>query len=130
MAMTKKERAAWEAMAVELDRLRALTAADIQAPERDLTAPKSGEPSTSGWDFNVYRMGRSSVLDAVYPAWSETTSHGEGEKRRHGVFGSQKSIALFSTREKALRALRAAVAAEYASKLAIIDAEISKEVTP
>lgn len=127
MAMTKKERAAWEAIEAELAHLRALTAADTQAPERDLPAPKWGEPSTSGWDYNVYRMGRSSLSGAVYPAWSGTTSHGEGEKRHQGVSGSQNSIDLYSTREKALRALRAAVVAEYAGKLAIIDAEIKKE---
>lgn len=130
MAMTKKERAAWEAMEAELAQLRALTAADTQAPERDIPAPKWGEPSTSGWDFNKYRMGHYGISSAIYPAWSDTTAHGEGKCRSNGASGSQKSIALFSTREKALRALRAAVVAEYASKLAIIDAEIGKEVTP
>jgi hypothetical protein len=117
MAMTKKER---EQMDAAIQKAELLAALRWTAPvEKDLPPPdKSGEYS-EGWDCNL-------SAQRVYVAWSDYVGHGSGHapinySQRNG---SQKSIWLYSTREKALAALRHAIEKEAASKLLACDKQI------
>lgn len=115
MAMTKKEKAEFEAAIKRANTLSALRWTD--PVEKDLPRPDRG--STSGWDYNAYSV-------RVYQAWSEPVSHGDGPAR-NGYSGSQGGIALFSTKLLALKALRHAVECDSAEKLRKIDEMIEKE---
>lgn len=123
MAMTKKERAEFDAA---LAKARILGALRWTEPvDRDLK-PVSGEVIT-GWQTSTY--GRGSVCQM----WSESWAHGKGEKRVSNVGASQGGISLHSTELRALKSLRHEVELECAEKLARIDQMIEdeqKESTP
>ena len=84
--------------------------------ERDVLKPRS-QGITTGWSYNPHTR-------VVMPMWSESSTHGRGHERKSG---SQQGIALFSTKLRALRALRRAVEVDCARKLAAIDEQIRAE---
>lgn len=96
MAMNKAEKAMLE---------QALTAAALRwtAPvERDVAPPDDPETYVHGWDCNVYAM-------TITQAWTGRVSHGFGNRvvgDNQRVIGRQGSRRLFSTREKAIAAMR------------------------
>ncbi|MBQ0600757.1 hypothetical protein J7S78_13240 [Klebsiella oxytoca] len=127
MAMTKKEQA-------EFDKARSYRSLRFSnyPTSTDLDAKSSDNGLVVGFDINVSRvfsMGSiSSYSPAVYAAWSERNSHGTGdgspETRRHS---SQGGIPLYSTRKRALGALRRELEDRFASLLLQIDDAIAKE---
>jgi hypothetical protein len=117
MAMTKKEKAAFDEAILKAQTLGALRWTSPVA--KDLPRPDSWGTATSGWRFNSYNCG-------VTQAWSECSAHGTGPAR-HNLSGSQNGVDLFSTRLLALKALRHAVELESATKLRKIDAMIEEE---
>ena len=81
----------------------------MSVPTPDLPKPSKIGERTQGWDFNVHRLlcgGARS--DATFPAWSEIAAHGEGVYGDGPRSASQGGRPLYSTRELALAALRAA----------------------
>jgi hypothetical protein len=118
MAMTKKER---EQMDAAIHKAELLAALRWTAPvEKDLPPPDKCGVYSEGWDYIL-------STQRVYVAWSDFVSHGTGHapinlSQRHG---SQNSIWLYSTREKALAALRHAIEKEAASKLLACDKQIN-----
>ena len=119
MAMTKKERE-------HMDHLRMLAALRWTASVLpDVPPPKTGtkfDSFSSGWTYNVSGMW-------VKPAWSSTISHGIGashpEPQR--CSSSQGAMNLYSSKLRALRALRHAVERDAAIKLRRIDMLIEDE---
>lgn len=114
--MTKKEKA-------ELERgrsWRALRWSEVEEVAPDLPIPK-WPAVTNGWAINAY-------CKDIRRAWSESTSHGDGEwsgnYRTRST--SQGGIALYSTEELALRALRCIVEREAAERLLSIDESIAR----
>ena len=119
MAMTKKERAEFDAL---LQRARMHGAFHWTTPvERDVPPPASGGYS-AGWDFNSYDNGR------VWMGWSTTVSHGTGPipLRDRYVSGSQGARRMFSTKAKALAAMRFEMEQKFATILARIDQQIQQ----
>lgn len=95
----------------------------------DLPAPRTlndcGETGfIRGWDINTFSQ-------KVFPAWSSCTGHGELQSIHVGragmTGGSQGSKPLYSTRMKALEALRYRVALVCADALLDISAMIYEE---
>lgn len=115
MAMTKKEKAEFEAAILQAKTLAALRWTEPVAP--DLPVPKSFE-KTSGWHFNDYNK-------SVMQMWSESVSHGHGTERDRTISGRQGGKALYSTELLALKALRHAVEREAAAALLKIDDTIA-----
>lgn len=110
MAMTKAEKAALEA---------ALTQAAFRRTgpvERDVLPPINSSEYVKGWDFNTYTK-------EVSLWWTGCVSHGSGEPPKKGTYssGSQGARALFSTQERALRALRWTLEERGATDLRAID---------
>lgn len=126
--MTKKEQAEVAALRAELAQLRALHV-EMEAPTKDVLVPADG--LAHGWDFNRYKVSDVvDVRDAVYKVTSGAVSHYDGaHKTEKGYYGgwSQRGVASYSTRRRALMALRAEVCRKHAETLAKIDAEIEKE---
>ncbi len=91
---------------------------------RDLPPPTDFDGLNQGWDYNV---ARGASPDAVYRAWSRRSSHGEGLPPRDEHAGSRRAIALFSTRQLALEALREEIVLKQARELARIDEWILAE---
>lgn len=91
--------------------------------DRDVPVPKSGAAGMSyseGWDFNTH------TLD-VRLCWSTSVSHGYGPAPKPGqrhTFGSQGGLALFSSKERALRALRWSLEEDAARTLRKVDKAI------
>lgn len=110
MAMTKKERADMDAAITRAETLAALRWTEDVAP--DLPVPQWGQ-HTEGWLF---------FSDRVEEAWSESVRHGFGRDRSRG--GSRSGVPLFSTRERALRALRHQTEMAAAQRLRAIDIAI------
>jgi hypothetical protein len=119
MAMTKKEKAAFDEAILKAQTLGALRWTSPVA--KDLPRPDSWGTATSGWCFNSYSCD-------VTQAWSEVSAHGYGPTRSK-LSGVQNGVDLFSTKLLALRALRHAVECESAGKLRKIDAMIEAEET-
>lgn len=117
MAMTKKERAEFDAAIERARLLGALRWTSKIAP--DIPVPQDGE--TSGWRHNAYSI-------RVERAWSEPTAHGTGPQRdRSGrSVASQCGIPLYSTKLLALKAMRHEMEMEYARKLALADRMIAE----
>ncbi len=118
MAMTKKEKADFDAAIKRANTLAALRW--TEPVEKDVPIPEHFTDSTSGWDFNTYS-------GTVRQMWSECVSHGDGLKRTGSA--SQNGLWLFSTKLLALRALRHAVEREAADKLRKIDDAITAEMS-
>lgn len=121
MSMTKKERAEFDALVKRSETLAALR---WTGPvERDLSAPGYGEPAIQGWEFNSHRS-----YERVFEAWSSSTSNGTGQHAAPPrVSGSQGSRSLFSSKEKALRALRHELEKRAAEELRLVDAALNEE---
>jgi hypothetical protein len=122
MAMTKKEKAAFDAA---IERAEILAALRWTAPVLpDVPPPKSGY--SEGWEFNAYTR-------RVEQAWSDTVTHGSGpaphDYKRY-VSASQNGIALYSTKARALAALRYEVELQAAKMLLEIDKRIALELAP
>lgn len=73
---------------------------------------------TTGWSYNPHTR-------VVMPMWSQSVTHGHGHDPTKS--GSQRGKALYSTKLRALRALRRSVEVDCARKLAAIDAQIRAE---
>lgn len=111
MAMNKKEQAEVEALKTAL----AFRFTSNVLP--DLQPPTTGSELRKGWLFNVYS-------NQVDPACTSVISHSVG---RDDQARSQGCRVLFSTKLRALRALRYAVEQECALKLRQIDVRIESE---
>lgn len=113
MAMTKKEQAEMKAA---IDRADLLASLRWTAPvKKDVPPPDSGGYS-EGWDFNAYSM----VVDLW---WSTSVTHGSGPAPIAGKHrsGSQNARWLFSTKAKALAAMRFEIETQSAQKLMKLD---------
>jgi len=113
MAMTKKERAAFDAA---LHTARVAGALRwTEGPPRDIRPPQTG--IVNGWDFNA-------PSQVVTKACTGPVTHSFGNWDRTTTQGCRS---LYSTRERALRALRAELEKRFATDLAIIDHAIAEE---
>ena len=122
MAMNKKEQAAMKAAIDRAELLAALRWTE-EVP-KDLPPPDFGDSHTSGWYANSYST-------VASPAWSKRVSHGIGQPEPHPRnSASQQGICLYSTKLRALQALRHTVELECAKKLLHIDKQIAKEKSP
>ena len=129
--MTKKERAAVDAMAAELAKLQAYLV-EMDAPDKDVPVPSGWSEMAHGWLVNASAVdGLGGIRAAVYKVTSESHAHYRGEhimQHDHNSSGwSQRGVASYSTRRRALQALRAEVCRQHAATLAKIDAEIERE---
>lgn len=123
MAMTKKERAEFDAAIHRAELLAALRWTD--AVEKDVPPPINGSDKfTTGWRFNSYSM-------RVDQAWSGSNSNGSGnppniiENKYRSA--SQGGVWLYSTEQKAYAAMRHEIELESAKKLLQCDKEIRAE---
>lgn len=128
MAMNKKELASFEALKVQSLANRALRWSDYDN-EPDMPVPKEVREYANGWSINIY-------TGTVYPTWSGVAIHGtreEGEivdsdsRHSRGMGGSQNGIRQFSTKKRALMALRRALEHKFAEQLAAVDKNIADE---
>lgn len=130
MAMTKKEKAEFDAVVAKLELTAALRW--TEEVKRDLSPPTGGFGNyTYGWDINSYSAFSSygtGTIELVYPAWSGSVSHGTGEPERAGKNASQCSRTLYSTKLVALKALRFEVELKTAGALRKIDKAIAEEL--
>ena len=119
MAMNKREKEQLE-NAVRLMALnRSLRWSDYR-PDRDVGTPDSISKYVNGWSINTYSF-------RVYKTWSSSVSHGDGwvENEERPRTSSQKGIAQYSTKDKALKALRHCMEMKFAEALYEIDQQIS-----
>jgi hypothetical protein len=119
MAMTKKERAEFDAAILRAGILAALRWTD--RVEADVPPPGFDEPNTSGWELIV---GYDLDTCRVREAWSSSVSH--GSRSRESGCASQGSISLYSTELLALKALRHKVEQKSAERLYRLDTLIAK----
>lgn len=123
MAMTKKEQAQ---VNLEIAKWRHMAALHWTPDVRPDVEPPSFNGGSSkyhtGFDFNVH-------TGQVFEAWSGCTSHGTGQPPQPGKYGygSQGARHLYSTRLRALQALRHAVESASAARLVAIDKLIEAE---
>lgn len=117
MKKTKATIAAEEKEKAALALRAALRWSDDSDIEPDVPPPTASFDLTTGWTFNAYSR-------RVMVACSSSFAHGIG---RTDQTNSQRPLSLYSTRGRALRALRVALEKEFAVELAKIDAEIEKE---
>jgi hypothetical protein len=117
MAMTKKEQAAMQAA---IDRAETLAALRWTGPvARDVGVPLQGY--SEGWDYNAYSQ-------RVWLGWSSSVSHGDGPAPKGGARqynGSQNARRMFSTKEKALAAMRHEMEQKFAADLLKVDRQIA-----
>lgn len=122
MAMTKKEREAFAELKKELRLVAALRWTEPVL--RDVPPPYGGAAKYSeGFTFGAYSV-------TVEQAWSTAVAHGKGpapEGRELYRSGSQGARSLFSTRRKALQALRHEIELESAAKLAKVDQMLEED---
>lgn len=116
MAMTKKERAAFEGIVNKLRIVAALRWTDHVEP--DVPIPERGGVLAKGWFFNTYYGNAES-------ACSSCVHHSIGRDDRTD---SQGAIRLYSTKLRALKACRHRMELEFARKLAEIDRKIEAEL--
>lgn len=124
MAMTKKEKEAFDAAILKAEILGALRWSQEVQP--NIPAPVyvgyANSCGVDGWSFNLYS-------ETVYEAWSEPNAHGQGKyENRSKMSGSRGSIALYSSKELALRGLRHEMEMKYAKNLQKIDKAIQNVV--
>jgi hypothetical protein len=120
MAMNKKEKEAFDELRREALLNKSLRWTDGDSSP-DLPRPSNFDSYVNGWSINSYR-------GAVYESWSSPGSHGDG-RVVDGIrpkSASQQGIAQYSTKEKALIALRRKLENSFASQLADIDMQISE----
>lgn len=119
MAMTKKERAEFDAAIERAEILGALRWTQTAPVPRDVPPPGSGCGNyVCGWSYNSYS-------GTVYKSWSRVVSNGTGVPKE-GCYtsGSQGAISQFSTEKLAYQALRHELEVQYAKKLLEIDRKI------
>ena len=116
MAMTKKERAEFDAAIMRAETLAALRW--TEPVTRDVPIPLKGY--STGWDFNSH-AGR------VWLGWSGLVSHGTGERDKDRyTSGSQGGRAMFSAECLALQAMRHEMEMSAAQKLRQVDQWIAR----
>jgi hypothetical protein len=122
MAMTKKERAAFDALEKQLRTVAALRWTSAIAP--DVDPPTASGDETCGWITNAYTA-------TVSPAWSGVVCHGIGvfSRKEARSSGSQRSVCLHSTKLRALQALRHEMECKFAAALAAVDKQIEDAAT-
>lgn len=100
MAMNKREKEQLENAVRVMGVNRSLRWSDYR-PDRDLGMPDGFNDYVNGWSINIHSA-------RVYKSWSSTVSHGDGwvENGERPKSASQRGIAQYSTKEKALKALR------------------------
>ena len=123
MAMTKKEKAEYQAALERCETLAALRWTD--PVERDVPAPTYESPSgtySEGWDYNAHSK-------RVWIGWSGPVSHGDGPAPSGVIYlsGSQNPRSMFSTKVLALKAMRNEIEMMSAKNLREIDRMISEE---
>ena len=120
MAMTKKEQAAMQAA---IDRAETLAALRWTQPvERDVDVPQEG--FSQGWDYNAYTK-------TVWYGWSNSNSHSQGEAPLPGKWisgASQGPRRMFSTKARALAAMRHEIELKAAANLLSIDRQIAEAI--
>ena len=118
MAMTKKEK---EAMQAAIDKADLIVALRWTAPVGKDVKPPDREGYSEGWTYNAY----SKVVEI---AWSTSVAHGKGPIPKSGVYqsGSQRSLSMYSTKSKALAAMRYEIETESARHLMAIDRRLRK----
>lgn len=115
MAMNKKELQEMADLRIALAKAKALHF--TESVDYDIPVPGYGDGLKVGYGYNLYNC-------SVSPACSSSHSHSYG---RIDKTDSQKSIPLFSTKIRALKALRNAMEDKFAGELARIDVQIAKE---
>jgi hypothetical protein len=121
VSMTKAEKAEVERLKTALGLALALRFTDADE-EPDIPAPEWGK-ETTGWAFNRYSL-------IVTQGWSASTCHGDGPARVKNGCASQGSVPLYSTKLRALRALRRNLERLCAEQLRAIDLQIEAALTP
>jgi hypothetical protein len=118
--LTKKQEAEAHLAKLELEAKlgKALSWPVDVAPD---VPPPEGAGASGGWRFNT-----NSRKVALF--WSESNAHGPREARDHWSSRTQGPIWLFSTRVKALQALRYALARQYAESLLRLSENIEEEL--
>jgi hypothetical protein len=120
MSMTKKE----QAVVAELRQALALHRTGPVEPDVPCPGHFTKPDMVMGWGFNTYNQSVSRVwMTSLYSHNTLSEEEGPQPTQREGSW-SQVHHPLFSTRERALRALRYAIEQEAAKKLADIDARI------
>lgn len=119
MTMNKKEQAAFDAAIAEAEVNRALRWSDYET-EKDVPKPGSSDGYVNGWSFNIYG-------ECAYQSWSGSAAHGDGHvvDGKRPPCGSQRGIEQYSTKEKALKAMRRQMESEFAQRLASVDRMIA-----
>ncbi|WP_105601382.1 hypothetical protein [Cronobacter sakazakii] len=118
MAMNKKEKELYDD-ALRMQAInRALRWSDYD-DDKDVNPPVDFGAYANGWSVNRGTM-------SVYKSWSSKVFHGdgwvnEGESHKHA---SQNPIKQYSTKEKALKALRVFMESKFASLLLDVDKQI------
>ena len=118
MAITKKERAEFDAAILKASTLAALRWTSPVEP--DLMPPTVWKEVVTGWLYNSYNS-------CIYQTWSTTINHGSGDYSE-GAYASQKSVKQYSTRILALKALRYDTELKNARELLRIDKMIDVEL--
>ena len=121
MAISKKERAEFDAALLEARTLAALRWTCPVKP--DVPPPRTIQGYSEGWDFNVHS-------ERVWIGWSTCVSHGNTPAPKDGerhYNGSQNSRAMYSTKALALAALRYEVENLAANRLRDVDDQIRAE---
>lgn len=118
MVMNKKEQSAFAEMEQSLAEARALRWVEPVYP--DVPIP-TGDRITTGWLFNAHSR-------KITQVWSGTCRHGDGPgpTTDPSARTSQNGVALFSTKARALQAMRFQLTQQYAQQLAGIDAQIAE----
>jgi hypothetical protein len=117
MAMTKKEQAAYDAMAKSVAIAKALRWTPVVG--LDVPPPKPGDTFNKvvkGWSFNEYNL-------EANPSCSSCIYH---SIRNDEKTDSQNPISQYSTRLRALQAMRNSMELKFAKELAEVDEMIAK----
>lgn len=117
MAMTKKEKAEFDAAIYRAELLGALRWTSEVKKDIAPPGPLISNDYVTGWDYNSNSM-------IAGKAWTSSYSHGNGEIC--GKHGSQYAKRLFSTKKLALMAMRNEIEKEAAKKLLLIDKMIKE----
>lgn len=117
MSMNKKEQAEFAAAKKAVIVARALNWREPVLPDVDI--PKAGG-RTQGFTYNTHSA---TIMYAI----SSSVSHATGWSEFPAKTSSQRPLSMYSTKLRALKALRHAVEKECAEKLANIDVQIQVE---
>jgi hypothetical protein len=120
--MNKKEQKAFDDLKEQLRIAKAMRFTE-DVPE-DVPIPKEWKELAKGWLFNAYRWKSYANPTAVDKACSSTTGHDFGSDTKTSTQGPKP---LFSTKLRALKAMRRAIELEYAKSLADLDKLIEEE---